>query len=264
MNEGKSQNLPDYKNPPVIEVACGISLETIKKFRGQHLGLFWQKVRNEFPICEHAPRLEIGPSPIDFANYLPRMWFINEKQNMLIQLQDDKFYLNWRRMQQEESYPRYNKIIKSFQSNLNIFEKFLDKEDLGSINPLKCELTYINHIPKAEGWESLADLNKVFKDFAWSANDRFLPPPSGLGGQASFSLPKNKGRLNVTLQHGARKIDKNPILILQLTATGLGAEKTMDAVWEWFELAHEWIVCGFTDLTATTIQNEIWQRIDVK
>ena len=261
MNKGKSQNLPDYKNPPVIEVACGISFETIEKFRGQHLGLFWQRVRNEFPLCEHAPRLEFNPQRLDFANYLPRMWFINKEQNMLIQLQDDKFFLNWRRMQQEEAYPRYNRIIKAFKTNLGIFQKFLKEEKLESVNPKKCELTYINHIPKTEGWESLDDINEVFRDFRWSSNERFLPPPVGLGGQVSFLLDNGKGHLNVTLQHGARKIDKHPILILQLTATGLGADKSMDAVWEWFEVAHEWIVCGFSDLTGATIQKDIWQRI---
>ena len=263
MNKGKSQNLPDYKNPPVIEVACGISFETIEKFRGQHLGLFWQKVRNKFPLCEHAPRLGFNPQRLDFENYLPRMWFINEAQNMLIQLQDDKFFLNWRRMQQEEAYPRYNRIIKAFETNLGIFQKFLEEEKLESVNPKKCELTYINHIPQSEGWESLGDINEVFRDFTWSSNERFLPLPAGLGGQVSFLLDNGKGHLKVTLQDGARKIDKHPILILQLTASGLGADKSMDAVWEWFEVAHEWIVCGFTDLTGAKIQKDIWQRIDV-
>ena len=41
MNKGVSHSLPDYKKPPVIEVVCGISFETIEKFRGPHLGLFW-------------------------------------------------------------------------------------------------------------------------------------------------------------------------------------------------------------------------------
>ena len=43
------------------------------------------------------------------------------------------------------------------------------------------------------------------------------------------------------------------MLILQITATGLGADKSNDALWKWFEIAHEWIVCGFTDLTGATI-----------
>ena len=221
-------------------------------------------MRDEFPLCEHAPRLEFDPQSVDLlANYFPRMWFIKKEENMLIQLQDDKFFLNWRRIQEEEAYPRYNAIINAFKTNFGIFQKFLEEEKLGLVNPVKCELTYINHIPKTEGWESLGDISEVFRDFTWSSNERFLPPPVGLGGQASFSLPKDKGRLNVTLQQGARKIDKHPILVLQLTATGLGADKSMDAVWEWFEVAHEWIVCGFTDLTGATIQKDIWQRIDV-
>lgn len=263
MNKGASQSLPDYKNPPVIEVSCGISFKKIEKFGGQHLGLFWQKVRNEFPLCEHAMRLEFNPQFLDLKDYLPRMWYVNEKQNMLIQLQDDKFYFNWRRRQDEEAYPRYNAIIEAFKTNLSIFQEFLEEEKLGTINPTKCELTYINHIPKSEGWESLVDINEVFRDFIWNSNKRFLPPPVGLGGQASFLLPKDKGRLDVSLQHGIRKIDKHPILIIQLTATGLGVDKTMDAVWEWFEVGHEWIVCGFSDLTGAAIQEDIWQRIDI-
>ena len=263
MNKVASQSLPDYKNPPVIEVVCGISFETIEKFRGHHLGLFWQKVQNKFPACEHAQRMEIDPQVLDLVNYLPRMWFINEEQNMLIQLQDDKFFYNWRRMQQEEAYPRYNKIIDAFKTNLNIFQKFLKEEKLGSVNPIKCELTYINHIPKGEGWESLGDINEIFRDFAWDSKERFLPPPLSLGGQVSFPLPKDNGQLNISLQHGERKIDKLPILILQITAKGLGADKSMDTVWEWFEVAHEWIICGFTDLTGSKIQKNVWQRIDI-
>ncbi|CAB1078382.1 hypothetical protein D1AOALGA4SA_6124 [Olavius algarvensis Delta 1 endosymbiont] len=264
MNKGKSQSLPDYKKPPVIEVVCGISFETIEKFRGPHLGLFWQKVRNKFPLCEHAQRLELPPPEFDLKNYLPRTWFINEDKNMLIQLQNNKFFFNWRRIQQEEAYPRYKTIIIAFKTNLGIFNKFLEEENLGSVNPIKCELTYINHIPKGEGWDSLGDISGVFRDLAWSSSERFLNPPIGFGGQVLFALPDDNGRLNVTLQHGERNIDKHPMLILQITATGLGADKSNDALWKWFEIAHEWIVRGFADLTGATIQENIWERMDIK
>ena len=263
MNKGESQRLPDYKKPPVVEVVCGIAFEAIERFRAHHLGLFWQNVRDEFPACEHAVRLEFDQGSLDLAKYLPRVWFVSEKKDMLIQLQDDRFLFNWRRMQQEEVYPRYNTIIEAFKTNLEIFQTFLEEQELGSINPKKCELTYVNHIPKGEGWASLNDINAVFRDFAWDSNERFLPPPLSLGGQVVFPLRKDKGRLHITLQHGARKPDRCPLLILQISARGLGADKSMDKVWEWFEIAHEWIVCGFADLTGTTIQKEVWQRVDV-
>ena len=110
----------------------------------------------------------------------------------------------------------------------------------------------------------MSDIKETFPDLAWNSTEkRFLPQPVTLGGQVVFSLPDDKGRLNVTLQHGEKKQpDKCPVLILQIKAQGLGEEKSMDAVWEWFEVAHEWIVRGFTDLTGTTIQKEVWRRID--
>jgi uncharacterized protein (TIGR04255 family) len=263
MQKSESRSLPDYEKPPVIEVVCGIIFETIEMFRGHHPGLFWQMVRDQFPTCEHALRLGLGspPKELDFANYFPRIWFVSEEQNRLIQLQDDRFFYNWRRIREDEAYPRYRAIIEPFKSNLEILQEFLSQEKLGSVKPKECELTYINHIPKGEGWKSLSDINAVFRDFTWDLNERFLPPPLSLGGQAVFPLPEDNGRLKMTLQHGERKLDRCPLLILQISARGLGGDKSMDTVWEWFELAHEWIVRGFDDMTAPTIQRDVWRRL---
>ncbi len=262
MHKGESRSLPDFKKPPVIEVVCGIVFEKIENFRAHHLGLFWQKVQGEFPTCEHAARLGFNSESPDLTNYLPRVWFVSKEQNRLIQLQDDRFFFNWRKTEQEKAYPQYSTIIEAFKANLGIFQEFLKEEGLGSVNPNTCELTYINHIPKGEGWKSLNDISGVFRDIAWDSSERFLPEPIGLGGQLVFSLGEDKGRLNIILQHGEKKIDKCPILILQISARGLGGNKSMEKVWDWFEIAHEWIVCGFADLTGTTIQKDVWQRID--
>lgn len=256
----KLKKLPDYKKPPVNEVACGILFEKITNFRGHHPGLFWRKIKKQFPACEHALRTGgLNPEHLNLADYLPRMWFVNEEQNKLVQLQDDCLFFNWRRRQQDEEYPHYSTIIKSFKANFNKFEKFLEEENMGPIAPRECELTYVNVIQKGEGWESFSD--RIFRDFIWDASkSRFLSAPVALGWQAFFPLPDNKGHLNVTLQTKERAVDKKPILALQITARGLGADKSIDAAWEWFHIAHEWIVRGFTDLTDETIHN-IWQRI---
>ena len=265
MNKGDSKSFPSFKNPPVIEVVCGIVFEAIKGFKAHHLGLFWQKVQDEFPECEHAARLGLDPAtePLDLVNYLPRVWFINEEQNRLIQLQDDRFFFNWRRVKEKEAYPRYSTIIEAFKVNFRVFQEFLKEEDLGSVNLKECELTYINHIPKGEGWESLRDINGVFRDIAWdSIGERFLPEPLHIRGQIIFPLPDDKGTLKLTLEHGKRRSDNWPVLILHNSARGLGQHKSMEDVWKWFEVVHEWIVRGFADLTSPTIQKEVWQRTD--
>lgn len=255
----KSKKLPSYKQPPVNEVACGILFDKIETFRAHHFGLFWNKIKKDFPICEHATRtMAAVPRPMDVTNYMPKIWFISQEQNKLIQLQDDCLFYNWRKTQQDETYPSYGKIIKSFKSNLNKFGKFLEEQGLGLISHRECELTYVNIIPKGKDWKNFGD--RIFRDFAWGADKRFLPEPIGIGWQAIFPLENNKGQLTATLQTKERKSDKKSILVLQISAKGSGSDKAIDAVWDWFETAHEWIVRGFTDLTDEKIQNEIWQR----
>ncbi len=267
MEKSQTESLPSYKKPPVIEVVCGIVFKKIEYFKAPHLGLFWQKLRSTYPTCQHAPPLGFPPEPSDQAIGLdlplPRVWFINEKKNGLMQLQNDRFLYNWRKMHEEELYPRYRTVINAFQTNFAIFQEFLKEEGLGSLNITQCELTYINHILKGEGWESAIDINDVLPDLDWrSDNKRFLPDPRHLGWQASFALPEDKGRLHVKLEQGLRKIDNRPVFILEISARGLGADKSLDAIWNWFELAHKWIVCGFTDLTGKKIQTSIWERED--
>ena len=266
-NRVQSEILPHYKKPPVTEVVCGIVFEKIDGFKAPHFGLFWQKVHADFPTCEHAPTLGFPPKfadpTIEIGLPLPRIWFVNKKKNELIQLQTDRFYYNWRKMQEEEVYPRYQSVVKAFKTNFEIFENFLKDEALGSPKPIECELTYINHIPKGDGWSAVADIHDLMPDLDWrSDNRRFLPEPNNLGWQAIFHLPEDMGRLHVKLDQASRKIDNLPLFALEISARGLGADKSREAIWNWFELAHTWIVRGFADLTGTTIQKTIWERED--
>jgi len=261
------KGLPNYENPPVIEVVCGITFKKIENFKVPHLGLFWQKVRDSYPTCQHAQPLGFSPEQFDMSDGfpfpLPRVWFINEQKNGLIQLQNNKFLYNWRKIHQDESYPRYQTVINAFKKTLDIFKKYLEDEKLGALEPIECELTYLNHILKGEGWESVTDIYRILPDFNWFSKEKeFLPEPLNLGWHTSFALPEDRGRLTVKLDQAERKIDKCPVYILNITARGLGADKSMDAIWSWFEIAHEWIVRGFTDLTDTKVQKTIWERTD--
>jgi len=269
LDKSKTNSLPSYKTPPVIEVVCGINFKKIEKFKAAHSGLFWQKLRSDYPKCQHAPPLGFPSKPMEFEADpefpfpLPRLWFINEKEDGLVQLQNNRFLYNWRKILPEESYPRYHMVISAFKKNLDIFKTFLEEESLGSINLIECELTYVNHILKEEGWESPADIHGIMSDLNWRLDvKRFLPEPRNLGWNATFTMPEDNGRLYVQLEQKIRQIDKRPLFILQLIARGLGADKSEEAMWKWFDLAHKWIVCGFTDLTNAKIQTEIWQRED--
>ena len=52
--------------------------------------------------------------------------------------------------------------------------------------------------------------------------------------------------------------DQSDVLLLQMTAQG-SAKRELSDMESWLELAHEWIVQGFTDLTSKEAHNK-WER----
>lgn len=249
--------LPSYKNPPVNEVVFGVRFRTPDNLRMPHIGILWEKFRVDYPIIQHAPPIASakGEIRIDSATGapIPRVWFINKADDQLIQFQFDRFYYNWRRRLTE--YPRYDHLIKNFESLINDIVIFFKEFEFGELEPIEFELTYINHIPKGEGWNTIDDLPKIFSDFVWNRVDaRFLPNPQKVAWHANFLLPENKGNLIVSMQHAIRTEDKVPLLVLELKATGTHESTGKEDIRAWFDLAREWIVRGFADLTTPQIQ----------
>jgi uncharacterized protein (TIGR04255 family) len=241
---------------------CGITFKKLEKLKIPSYGLFWADLRKDFPTCEHAAPLEPNPDSVDPATGLPlpRIWLIGKTENDLLQLQNDRILYNWRKIRPHDQYPRYHSVVQKFKGHLSVFIELLDRDDLGSFRPLSCELTYVNHLVKGEGWQSVGDLKDLFPDLGWRSGQRFLPDPTGLGWKMAFDMEQNLGKLTVTLNHGTRKIDAVPILVLQLTAQGSSSNESLDAVWDWFNQAHEWIVRGFADLTDPDVQDRLWNR----
>lgn len=264
-NSGLTATLPSYKNPPINEVVCGVLFQTPENLRIPHIGLLWDKFRQEYPIIQHAVPIAGAKSeiPIDPVTALPmqRVWFINKADDQLIQFQFDRFYFNWRR--KKNGYPRYSHVINNFQSAEDNLENFFKEFDLGELKPTGYELSYINHIPKGQGWNTLDDLSRVFTDFVWNDKiGRFLPNPVDIAWQTAFPLPEAKGQLTVSLKQATRVDDKIPLLLLELTARGIDESKNTKALRKWFDLARAWIVRGFADLTSSEVQKVCWERED--
>ncbi len=263
-NSFSSGTLPSYKNPPVNEVVCGMRFQTPDMLRIPHIGLLWDKFRADYPLIQHAPPLASvkGEILVDkvIGIPLPRVWFINKSDDQLVQFQFDRFYFNWRR--RESDYPRYDNVFKNFETVLNTIINFFSEFDLGELKPIEYELSYINHIPKGQGWETIDDLPGIFSDFVWKqTNERFLPNPEKVAWQIEFPLQEKKGHLIVNFKQAIRTKDKLPLLVLELKMQGISESASKEAIREWFDLAHEWIVRGFTDLTTPEIQ-KIWERED--
>jgi len=252
-----------YKKPPVNEVVCGIRFQQPEELAIPHVGMLWDKFRKDYPRIQHSIPIATAPDqfPLDKITGfpLPRVWFINEQDNQLVQFQFDRLYYNWR--YRNDVYPRYLSVIKNFESTLDTFEIFLKEFNLGVLTPVECDLTYINHIEKGAGWNSIAVVSKIFKDFTWQHNKfRFLPNPVGIFWEVRYPLPDKKGHLIAKLRQATRADDKTPLLILEMITRGSGESMEREDLRKWFDVAHEWIVCGFADITTEEVQTKVWER----
>jgi len=256
-NASLLNKLPSYRNPPVNEVVCGMRFRPSDRLRIPHIGLLWDKLRADYPVLQHAVPISStkGEMLVDKVTGLPlpRVWFISASDDQLVQFQNDRFYFNWRK--RKSDYPRYPHVISNFETVLNAVKDFFRNFDLGEPEPIEYELTYINHIPKGIGWKTIDDLSDVFSDFIWNKKTtRFLPTPEEINWAAKFSFPEKKSQLIISLRHAIRTEDELPVLVYELKAIGFDND---DVVRNWFDLAHEWIVRGFTDQTSDKM-HEIW------
>ena len=140
-----------YENPPIDEIVCGIRFDSIEQLQSGHFGILWQKFRHDFPITEDqiivgTPSQEDFGSPDKFPFPLPRVWFIHENENALIQVQRNRFLHNWRKRRPDDEYPGYEKVVEDFEKYLSRFQEFLLAKNLGNLVPREYELTYIDLI----------------------------------------------------------------------------------------------------------------------
>jgi uncharacterized protein (TIGR04255 family) len=186
--------------------------------------------------------------------------FIHRDGARLIQVQQDRFLYNWRKREAEQEYPRFHGVLDAFMRHWHEFLTSIDENELGCIVPDQYEMTYVNHIWEGQGWNTLDDLPKVFPDISWRVpSGRFLPQLEGISLKGSFPLPDRKGRLHFSVATGT-----NPggtrLLVFELTARGFPGAVGEEPMSDWFDLAHEWIVRGFADLTGNEIQNKVWGK----
>ena len=98
-------------------------------------------------------------------------------------------------------------------------------------------------------------IGRVVKELAWrEQGHRFLPPPVTVSWQASFTFRDAPGTLSVNISPARQAKVLGRLLVLEMSARGLPVEAPPNHMEDWFSHAHEWIVCGFEDLTSDEAQ----------
>jgi len=273
--------LPDFQRPPVIEVSLSVQYEPLSQLRTPHLGLFWESIRDHFPVIQEqpplAPVIEVMGLPPDQEGGMrvellkvppvPRCWFMSKDGSELLQVQQDRFISNWRKTAREMDYPRYEHVRDMFFENFRLYEEFVNKEKLGDIIPNQCEVTYVNHIPAGETWTNPGQLGKVFTVWTPTYSDEFLSDPEDVKFAIRYAIPGEAqgsviGRLHISLEP-KYSADGSLMFVMILTARGLPGAPNAEGVQQFFDLGRKWIVRGFTSITTQQL-HEFWGRNDCR
>jgi uncharacterized protein (TIGR04255 family) len=269
--------LPDFANPPVVEVALSVQFEPLRNLRVPQIGLLWQEFRDRFPVTEeHAtidPAIERfgvaqrrqGAVRVEMLQVhpVPRCWFLNAVGTQLIQVQQDRLIHNWRKVGDAESYPRSEHVRGEFAGELEQFRAFLQRERLGELRPNQCEVTYVNKISTGPGGFQHGDLDKLITLFHRRYSDDFLTTPEEVGFTAHYVIPdaagEPLGRLHVSVEPVFRESDDQPNFLMNLTARGKPVGESIGGALAFLDLGREWVVRGFASIT-TQNMHHVWRR----
>ena len=270
-----NQAIPKFDNPPAIELAVGLQFDTLAELAVTHLGVIWSAYRDRYPQTEHHPPLpfisEIFPGKVTQPMVrfepglpVPRCWFLNEMGTRLVQIQQDWFFVNWRRLDTDEPYPSYDTMKGTFREELATFQRILTDERIGELVPNLCEVTYVNHIPVGEGWEGVGELNRVVALWNGQASDEFLDEPEDLDFNVRYAMRDEPGgdpvgRLYVKVNPAVRRRDSKNLYVLNITARARPETKDPEGTVRCLDKCHEWAVRGFTSITTDTM-HEFWKR----
>jgi uncharacterized protein (TIGR04255 family) len=271
--------LPEYESPPVVETALSIQFARLQGFSTALAGWFWQSflskvssVRGNWAEAriEEEPRLEDVFERFGANDMWGRMGLklsppgepqrtqiVSPGDERMVQVQDSRFVLNWRK--RTGDYPRFSTLTPEFWSAFKAFEDFAKTAKMSAIEPNQWEMTYVNHIPKGDMWESPSDWRKILPSVSFPATAGADAIGETLSADWRFSLAKERARLYVSLRHAKTAPKNDEVLMLTLTARGpIDAASGLNAQ-DGFELGHKVIVSTFTAMTSPEAHKR-WKR----
>ncbi len=231
-----------------------------------HFGEFWDANRDAYPKTEDSQPLIDNVSDLTQIgdlmqiSTLRRVFMITSDDRYLMQVQQNVFVHNWRKIKDTDEYPRFESARKLFRNQFEMFRGFVSANNLGNLHATRYEVTYVNHLFEDKSTYS-AVLDKCISlvHFQLASSRALLPAPRTMSSDIWFDLPQGSGTLRVSFKEGTRAVDKLSVLQVELTASGKAKSDCSDMD-SWLDIAHEWIVEGFAEITSAEAHKQ-WGRI---
>jgi len=253
----------------------GVQFERLERLKGVHFGVWWEEFQEDFPKVEEHNALPSIVEPLDMTQPVEiklqvsdrpppvRWWFLNQDATRLIQIQNNRFVFNWRkRASSTERYPSYDVLMVDFMKHLKSFCAFVAKGKHGAFVPKMSEITYVDHIVAGKGWTDHSEMHKVISPVSLDYSDDYLPPLESLTFNSSYIFKKDEkalGRLRVNANPAFRGKEKEPIVVMNVSAFARPLAPDIEGIHKALDQAHEWAVRGFASVTPKAM-HEVWER----
>lgn len=270
---------PQSRPPPVIETATSVQFKQIQGFGNVHLGLFWSRHQDDFPYVNDAdpiatqhesfgtpqqnlpsrPRIQFGSNPN------ARLQMMSQDQREMLQLQSNRIVYNWRRIKQDDQYPRWSHTKPQLIRYWTDFTDFLSDLSTGPVQPDQWEVIYVNHFIKGLDWNSARDWQHILPGLIGNTDMIHGGNLESLSGNFHILLDNNAGRLHIDAGLGYRNDPEadspTEVLTLQLTARGpIDPDDSDTSLNDGLELGHAAIVNNFAAITSEDAQQKWGQE----
>ena len=250
-----------FDNPPISEVVIATYFNPpLVEFQSQHVGVFWEKIKDEFPAVQQQFPLVAGSLVAPNEPFpMPRYWFVTEDDVYVMQIEKEAFLFNWRR-RDNRRYPGFNGEVKlAFDRLYGKFEAFLRQEvGIQEVSIDLCELSYVDTIEQCDYWRGPIDTQYVFPCFSNLLSS--IDAVSDLTFDCSYGyLVGEDLTISVRMQTMADTQQSNQsVLALEMKANTRfgGVHKTETD--DWFQYAHDAILKYFVEMTNEEVQREHW------
>jgi uncharacterized protein (TIGR04255 family) len=246
-----------YENPPLNELVFGVQFAS-NIISQQNIFAFYNNfLSNEFPKIQEADLIPLiierpdQPSSVKVlgpvSGFHARKLFSNDDNDILIQIQPDKVFLNWRKQTKGE-YPHFDNVFGNFRGRLtNLFS--INSRLESSMNQF--ELTYVDHFHSESLPTPPYNLSEIFT---------FMKFPEILKNfNFSFSIPQPTigGNLHVNVKSAIRSSDKKPLIVMETTCRGY----LNSAMNDWFNMSRS-ILFKFFQESITEKMKESWSPLE--
>ena len=164
MTAEKTKTFPELRRPPIVEVVCGVTFDSVPGLDALMLGIYWDLRKDDFPKRQLHPAISdelgfaIGAMPM-------RAFIISADDQFILQLQHDRFFMNWRSA--GKGYPRFSErhgpggLLSLMEKELKRFQDFVRERCGQGIVPKRVELNKIDLLERGHHWDTVEDLAKL-------------------------------------------------------------------------------------------------------